>query len=66
MSVDPLAPSSHLRILGRIASPSSVDLRDFLTRNGVNYLWLDIDNDPLVRYLGIAKPDEAVLPVCVS
>jgi thioredoxin reductase (NADPH) len=65
VSVDPLAPSSHLRILGRIASPSSVDLRDFLTRNGVNYLWLDIDNDPLVRYLGIEKPDEAVLPVCV-
>lgn len=64
-NVDPLAPSSHLRILGRIASPASADLRDFLTRNGVDYLWLDVDSDPLVRYLGIARPEEAVLPVCV-
>ncbi|MGI9657609.1 MAG: NAD(P)/FAD-dependent oxidoreductase [Gaiellaceae bacterium] len=64
-NVDPLAPGHHLRILGRLASPESVELRDFLTRNCVDYLWLDVDKDPLVQYLGAASLDSVRLPVCV-
>src|SRR6267154_1787225 len=56
-----------IRVLGTRWSPRSYELRDFLARNRVPYLWIDVEgsaNDPetkrLVEALG---PEAANLPV---
>jgi len=46
-----LAPSGRVRLLDRFTSPSGLDLRTFLARNGVPFEWVDIDADPLARFL---------------
>jgi thioredoxin reductase (NADPH) len=62
-------PGAHLRLVGRLSSPEAHDLRVFLSRNGVPYDWVDLDNDPLARFLidgtdggGLAN---VRLPVCL-
>jgi thioredoxin reductase (NADPH) len=41
----------RLRLLDRFTSPAGLDLRTFLTRNFVEFDWVDIDTDPLARFL---------------
>jgi thioredoxin reductase (NADPH) len=42
-------------VLGRPATAGIHELRGFLDRNGVEYAWVDVDRDPLVRLLGSAE-----------
>jgi thioredoxin reductase (NADPH) len=39
-------------LLGRAATPGAAETRQFLSRNGVEFRWVDVDDDPLVRLLG--------------
>jgi thioredoxin reductase (NADPH) len=56
-----------IRVLGTRWSPRSYELRDFLARNRVPYLWIDVElssNDPETkRLLEVLGPDAASLPV---
>jgi thioredoxin reductase (NADPH) len=56
-----------IRVLGTRWSPKCYDLRDFLARNRVPYLWIDVEltaNDPETkRLLEALGPEEANLPV---
>jgi len=56
-----------IRVLGTRWSPRSYELRDFLARNHVPYLWIDVEhssNDPETqRLLGALGPEAANLPV---
>src|SRR5689334_23024589 len=47
----PLAAGGQVRVLDRINSPAGLALRTFLTRNRVPFEWVDIDDDPLARFL---------------
>lgn len=40
-----------MRVAGALWSPESHTLKDFLVRNQVPYLWLDVDSDPQARAL---------------
>ena len=45
-------------------SPHAQDYRDFLERNGVAHQWVDVEHDPLARFLGApADVDGVRLPV---
>jgi thioredoxin reductase (NADPH) len=48
---DGAAPERRLRLVDRLASPAGHDLRAFLTRNRVPFEWVDLDVDPLARFL---------------
>src|SRR5262249_41425185 len=39
-------------VLGYRASPHVQEYRDFLERNGVTHEWIDVERDPLARFLG--------------
>src|SRR3954463_9172980 len=56
-----------IRVLGTRWSPRSYELRDFLARNHVPYLWIDVElsaNDPETRrLLDVLGPEVANLPV---
>ena len=41
----------EIQIVGRRSSPRVQEYRDFLQRNGVPFRWVDLDRDPLVRFL---------------
>ena len=47
----PLVAGGRLRVLDRFNSPAALALRTFLTRNRVAFEWVDIDADPLARFL---------------
>ena len=55
----PLVPGGRLRVLDHFTSPAGLDLRTFLARNRVLFEWIDIDADPLARFLlgAAAAPD---------
>jgi thioredoxin reductase (NADPH) len=57
-------PYDGIRVAGSALSPQCFDVKEFLSRNGVPYQWLDVDADASVRELvrGIAG-DTAQLPV---
>ena len=38
-------------LLGRASTPGVAETRQFLTRNGVPFQWVDVDRDPLVQLL---------------
>src|SRR4029079_7309231 len=60
----PVTP--QVRLVGRSASSAGYNLRDFLSRNGVPYDWVEIDDTERVRE--VLDPDEArpdQMPVCV-
>ena len=42
---------SSTYLLGRASTPGVPETRQFLTRNGVPFQWVDVDNDPLVELL---------------
>jgi thioredoxin reductase (NADPH) len=43
---------SSTYLLGCASTPGVPETRQFLTRNGVPFQWVDVDNDPLVELLG--------------
>ena len=45
-------PRRELYLIGRRRSPRVLEYRDFLERNHVPFRWIDVDRNPLVRYLG--------------
>lgn len=57
-------PYEGIRVAGSPWSPQSFDAKEFLSRNGVPYQWLDVDADPSVRELvhGVTG-DKLRLPV---
>jgi thioredoxin reductase (NADPH) len=46
-----LPPYDGIRVAGTLWSPKSHDVKDFLARNRIPYLWLDIEQDPAAREL---------------
>ena len=46
-----LVPDRRLRVVDRFASPAGLELRTFLARNRVPFEWVDLDADPLARFL---------------
>jgi thioredoxin reductase (NADPH) len=44
--------SSTTYLLGQASTPGVPETRQFLTRNGVPFQWVDVDSDPLVGLLG--------------
>jgi thioredoxin reductase (NADPH) len=56
------APDHRLRLVDRFASSAGHDLRVFLTRNRVPFEWVDLDADPLARFLAGAPAAAGVGP----
>jgi len=53
-------------LVGRRASSLGYELRDFLSRNGVPYDWVELDDaDRLQQLLGTDDVDTSRLPICV-
>jgi len=48
----PVPPKGETYLIGSRGSPHVSEYRDFLERNRVAYRWIDIDRNPLVRFLG--------------
>ncbi|MFZ2358916.1 MAG: FAD-dependent oxidoreductase [Anaerolineae bacterium] len=44
-------PFDGIRVAGTLWSPKSHDVKDFLARNRIPYLWLDIEQDAVAREL---------------
>jgi thioredoxin reductase (NADPH) len=60
------ATRDRIYAVGFRTSPHAQDYRDFLERNGVPYQWVDVEHDPLARFLGAPADVEGVrLPVFV-
>jgi thioredoxin reductase (NADPH) len=60
------AESGRVYVVGYRLSPHAQDYRDFLERNSVPYQWVDVEHDPLARFLGAPSDVEGVrLPVFV-
>ena len=51
-------PYDGIRVAGTLWSPASHDVKDFLARNRIPYLWLDIERDGEARALVDALSDE--------
>lgn len=45
-------PRRELYLIGQRRSPRVFEYRDFLERNHIPFRWIDVDRNPLVRYLG--------------
>jgi thioredoxin reductase (NADPH) len=45
-------PRGPVYLLGRAATPGAAETQQFLSRNGVEFRWVDVDDDPLMRLLG--------------
>ena len=51
-------------LVGNRATPLGYELRDFLSRNGVPYDWVEVDDaDRVGQLLGIGTPDLDGLPI---
>jgi thioredoxin reductase (NADPH) len=44
-------PGGSVYLIGRATTPGAAETRQFLSRNGVAFRWVDVDDDPLVRLL---------------
>jgi thioredoxin reductase (NADPH) len=53
-----LVPDGRLHVIDRFSSPAGLELRTFLARNGLAFDWVDLDADPLARFL-IGAAEEA-------
>jgi thioredoxin reductase (NADPH) len=58
-------PGGPIYLLGRAATPGAAETRQFLSRNGVSFRWVDVDDDPLVRVLAPAAALDSVHMPCV-
>ena len=56
-------PLEGIRVVGSPLSPQSYAVKEFLSRNGVPYQWLDVQADPSVREL---LGDTSQLRVCAA
>jgi thioredoxin reductase (NADPH) len=57
---------SGIRLVGYQWSPQTHDIKDFLTRNNIPYLWLDYEkNEEAVKLLEISKMEESDLPCLI-
>ncbi len=57
-------PYDGIRVTGTLWSPAAHQIKDFLSRNRIPYLWQDIEKEPEVATLvRAAAPDAAGLPV---
>jgi thioredoxin reductase (NADPH) len=58
-----------LKIIGSSFSPQAHHLREFCTRNGIPYTWLDLEADPhadeLLRAFGVG-PEQTPIVICRS
>jgi thioredoxin reductase (NADPH) len=53
-------------LVGNRASTPGYELRDFLSRNGVPYDWVEVDDrDRVAQLLGSGAPEPSQLPICV-
>jgi thioredoxin reductase (NADPH) len=52
-------------LVGRAATPGAAETRQFLSRNGVSFSWVDVDDDPLMRVLAAAPALATVRLPCV-
>jgi thioredoxin reductase (NADPH) len=60
----PITP--QVVLVGYRASPAGYAIRDFLSRNGYPYEWIEVDDDERVRpFLDPSDLDPSLLPVCV-
>jgi thioredoxin reductase (NADPH) len=58
------APYDGIRVAGTLWSPAAHQVKDFLSRNRIPYLWQDIEKDAEAAALVVATaPDAAGLPV---
>jgi thioredoxin reductase (NADPH) len=48
-------PAGFIYLLGRAATPGAAETRQFLSRNGVAFRWVDVDDDPLARVLSAGR-----------
>src|SRR5438067_4721588 len=63
-SISVAGPAGHVYVVGYRASPHAQAYREFLERNGVSHDWIDVEHDPLARFLGAPSDVEGVrLPV---
>jgi thioredoxin reductase (NADPH) len=59
-------PDSTIYLLGRASTPGVPETRQFLTRNGVPFQWVDVDSDPLVELLrGRAELEDRRYPLAL-
>jgi thioredoxin reductase (NADPH) len=58
-------PGGPIYLLGRAATPGAAETRQFLSRNGVSFRWVDVDDDPLVRVLAPAAALDSVRMPCL-
>jgi thioredoxin reductase (NADPH) len=58
-----MAPYEGIRVVGNLWSPASHDIKDFLARNAIPYLWLDIDRDSEAQRLMGSVPTGTGIPV---
>ena len=58
-------PGGPIYLLGRAATPGAAETRQFLSRNGVSFRWVDVDDDPLMRVLAPAAALDSVRLPCV-
>jgi hypothetical protein len=47
-------PPAETYLIGQRSSPHVHDYRDFLERNRVPFRWIDVDRNPLVRFLDVS------------
>jgi thioredoxin reductase (NADPH) len=58
-------PGGPIYLLGQAATPGAAETRQFLSRNGVSFRWVDVDDDPLVRVLASATALDSVRLPCL-
>lgn len=60
----PVTP--QIVLVGRSVSPGAYAIRDFLSRNGCFYDWIDFDRPGSVpTALGVSEVDASLLPLCI-
>lgn len=65
-SATAVIPYEGIRVLGTLWSPRSHDVKDFLARNRIPYLWQDLEKDTVARALTESVAGaEAPLPVVI-
>jgi thioredoxin reductase (NADPH) len=58
--------NSTTYLLGRASTPGAAETRQFLSRNGVPFQWVDVEHDPLVGLLdGVGRLAECRYPLVV-